>query len=125
MDDAELDLFAPVGKVTNTPVSNDQAIPARVEAALVDAAIGGTSWQEAIGRDGDIVRLERYRAPDVAAAKALLAAHAPDKYGQQAMPITVNNSLMVATDPRVVARLSELLGISYAGVTGATIEHEK
>jgi hypothetical protein len=53
----------------------------RVEAALVDAACGGESWRE-IPLQGELVRASQYRAPDVAAAKTLLAAHDPARYGQ-------------------------------------------
>lgn len=53
----------------------------RVEAALLDQAIGGTTWRESPDRAGGVIRLESDRRPDVQAAKAVLAARMPERYG--------------------------------------------
>lgn len=53
----------------------------RVEAALLDQAIGGTTWRESPDKLGGVIRLESDRRPDVQAAKAVLAARMPERYG--------------------------------------------
>ena len=58
----------------------------RVEAALFEQATGGTTWRESPDKLGGVIRLESDRRPDVAAAKAVLAAHRPAMYGQDAAP---------------------------------------
>lgn len=65
----------------------------RVEAALFSRAIGGVTWREQPDKLGGVMRLEADRPPDVAAARAVLAAHMPSLYGQDATPpirVTVN-----------------------------------
>lgn len=70
------------------PVS---ALPAdivpQVELALYNRAIGTSAWKEQLDRDGVPVKVCYEVPPDVAAAKALLAAHAPERYGTQAQPM--------------------------------------
>ena len=53
----------------------------RVEHALYDQAVGGMTWKDTAVA-GDVVRLQADRRPDVSAAKLLLAAHVPERYGQ-------------------------------------------
>ena len=67
----------------------------RIESALVDAACGGESWRD-IPLQGELVRAYQSRSPDVAAAKTLLAALAPDRYGGQAGQ---SATVIVVTDP--------------------------
>jgi len=62
------------------------AVFSRVELALVDQAIGGETWREVADKAGGTLRLASDRRPDVAAAKAVLAARMPTLYGQDAAP---------------------------------------
>lgn len=69
------------------------ALVSRSEAALFSRAIGGTTWREVPDKTGGVTRLESELLPDVAAAKAVLAAYQPARYGQDATPpirVTVN-----------------------------------
>lgn len=66
----------------------------RVERELYAAALPGESWREA-SVAGEIVRLAAYRAPDTAAAKALLAAIEPERYSPQGPALRV--AVTVAT----------------------------
>lgn len=58
---------------------------ARVEAGLIESALPGVTWREVATREG-VTRLESERRPDVAAARAVLAARMPTLYGQDAAP---------------------------------------
>ncbi|MEQ1580923.1 MAG: hypothetical protein ABL964_10050 [Steroidobacteraceae bacterium] len=62
------------------------ALVSRSEAALFSRAIGGTTWRDVPDKTGGTMRLESELLPDVAAAKAVLAAHKPALYGQDATP---------------------------------------
>ena len=127
-----------VGQVARLPELAD-ALPgpahaARVERALVEAALPGTSWRE-VPVAGELQRAESYRPPDVAAAKALLAAHRPERYGAAAQdirpplaPIAIQVQFVSVTgkvtgqlpaiDVQSVARLPELTGPGTPGGRG-------
>jgi hypothetical protein len=67
---------------------------ARVERSLYEASLPGVTWKEANTLLGT-VRLESERRPDTAAAKALLAAIEPGRYGAQ---VSVSVSVSLASD---------------------------
>jgi hypothetical protein len=86
---------------------------ARLERSLYEAALPGETWSEKATPAGDVVRLSAYRAPDVSAAKALLAANAPRKYGDAPSAAVTHQTVImqVASDHAAVASLRQLLGL--------------
>lgn len=56
----------------------------RVERALYSRAVGGVTWSEKLDKMGDVHKLEADMPADVGAAKAVLAALAPERWGQAA-----------------------------------------
>ena len=58
----------------------------RMAHAQLAAAMPGERWREVVDRQGNTHVLRETRPPDSKAAAVMLAAHAPEGYGRDAMP---------------------------------------
>jgi hypothetical protein len=107
-DPFDLPVSAPISGTGSLPASTVQA----VEGALIQAALGGESWRD-IPLQGELVRAYQSRAPDVAAAKALLAAHDPARYGQvePVRPVPAPMSVTI----RIVSAAGQRTGLVFEG----------
>lgn len=88
----------------------------RVERELYAAALPGESWREA-SVAGEIVRLAAYRAPDTAAAKALLAAIEPERYGDR-VDVNVTHRYVVELPSVAASTDAWLASLPLAGRGG-------
>ena len=73
----------------------------RVEDAMLSRAVGVTYSEELVTRSGEVLAVSRTLPPDPVAGKLMLTAHAPERYGEAAVP---------ARDVGSVAKLELLAG---------------